>query len=187
MVNYSNGKVYRLVSFSCEDVYYGSTCSPLSKRLAGHKSHYKRWRDGKFRYMSSFEIMKYPDTEIILVESVNCASKEELHAAERKYIEANKCSNKTIPGRSEREYYQDNKHEKIKYQNNYYQDNKARLAEKVECECGYNYTYSHTARHKHSKRHLKYLLSIADTDTEHSSSSSEYVYDGVKHAKIASL
>jgi hypothetical protein len=182
MVNYSNGKIYKLVSFQSNDVYYGSTCSPLSKRLAGHKAHYKHWKAGKSRYMTSFEIMKYPDSEIILMESVNCVSKEELHAAERKYIEMNACVNKAIPGRNDREYYQDNK----EHAKQYYQNNKARLAEKVECECGCNYTYGHTARHKRSKKHLKYLLSIATSDTEEDSSSS-YEFDGVPHTKNASL
>jgi hypothetical protein len=190
MVNYSNGKVYKLVSFQSNDVYYGSTCSPLSKRFAGHKSQYKRWKAGKIRHMSSFEIVKHPDTEIILVENVNCASKEALHAAERRYIENNECVNKFIPGRTCKEYHQDNRERLLIRMKKYHQDNKddvnQKKREKLLCECGYNYTKTNIARHKHSKNHLKYLLSIATSDTEEDSSSS-YEFDGVPHTKIVSL
>jgi hypothetical protein len=176
MVNYSNGKVYKLVSFSCDNVYYGSTCSPLSKRLAGHKAHYKHWKAGKRGYITSFEVVQYDDIDIVLVESVNCISKEELHAAERKYIEMNACVNKAIPGRTCKEYHQENR-ESINL----------KKKEKSLCECGNYSTRANAARHKNSKKHLKYLLSIAKSDSEEDSESSEYEFDGVKHAKIVSL
>jgi DNA-directed RNA polymerase sigma subunit (sigma70/sigma32) len=176
MVNYYNGKVYKLVSFSSDNVYYGSTCSPLSKRLAGHKAHYKHWKAGKGHYITAFEIMKHPDSEIILVENINCESKEQLHAAERKHVENNTCVNKFIPGRTCKEYHQENR-ESINL----------KKKEKSLCECGNYSTRANAARHKRSKNHLKYLLSIAESDTEYSSESSEYIYDGVPYAKIVSL
>jgi hypothetical protein len=176
MVNYSNGKVYKLVSFSSDNVYYGSTCSQLSRRLAGHKCAYNRWKADKRGYITSFEVMKYTDAEIVLVESVNCTSKEELHAAERKHVENNVCTNKQVPGRSNKEYC-----------DKYRQDNRHIINEKILCECGKYSTRVNAARHKRSKKHLKYLLSIADTDTEDSSENSSYEFDGVPHAKNASL
>jgi hypothetical protein len=206
MVNYSNGKVYKLVSFDTDAVYYGSTCSNLSKRLAGHKAHYKRWSNGSCSYITSFEVVQCDGVEIILVEKVNCTSKEELHAAERKHVEANTCVNKNIPGRtreqyrqnkkelisvSGKKYYQENKKAILEYHDIYRAENRESLKMKQKkqllCECGYNYTYAHTARHKRSKKHLKYLLSIAESDTEYSSESSEYEFDGVPHKKIPGL
>jgi hypothetical protein len=202
MVEYSNGKIYKLVTFQSDDVYYGSTCSPLSKRLAGHRRTYKSFKSGKGHYITAFEILQYPDAQIILIESVNCASKEALHAAERKYIDSNACVNRHIPGRSinewrvenkeslsakKKQYYQDNKNDILETQKQYYQDNKARLAEKILCECGNYSTRVNFARHKRSKKHLKYLLSIAKSDTEEDSESSEYIYDGVPHKKIVNL
>ena len=35
--SYENGKVYQIVNDFSDDIYIGSTCSPLSKRLYGHK------------------------------------------------------------------------------------------------------------------------------------------------------
>jgi hypothetical protein len=206
MVNYGNGKIYKLVSFQNDDVYYGSTTGPLTKRLSGHRRAYNYRMGGKGCYMTSFEIVKHPDVYIVLVESINCKSKEELFAVERKYIENNDCVNKTIPGRTKKQYYQDKKETISAKKKQHYQDNRERIAiisaqyrkenresinkrqnEKILCECGNYYTRTNISHHNRSKKHLKYLLSIADTDTEYSSESSEYIYDGVTHAKIVSL
>ncbi len=58
----------------------------LTKRLGGHRTNYKKWLDGKFSYMTSFEIMKYPDAKIILVESFPCSTKYELIGREQFFL-----------------------------------------------------------------------------------------------------
>jgi hypothetical protein len=142
-MDYSNTKIYKLVSYESDDVYYGSTCSTLSKRFSGHKCDYKRWLNGNGAYITSFELVKYNDCQIVLVESVQCKTKDETKAFERKWIENNACVNKYIPGRSREEYRNDNKetkaktdklyqernHEKLtEYYSKYYKDNKERFA-----------------------------------------------------------
>jgi hypothetical protein len=62
-MNYQNGKIYTIRSYQTDDVYYGSTTQPLSKRLSGHKAHYKQWQKQNYNYVTSFE-MNY--TKIIL-------------------------------------------------------------------------------------------------------------------------
>jgi predicted GIY-YIG superfamily endonuclease len=37
MVNYGNGKVYKIINYTSDDIYVGSTCLQLSKRLSHHK------------------------------------------------------------------------------------------------------------------------------------------------------
>jgi hypothetical protein len=155
MVDYSNGKIYKLVTFQSDEIYYGSTCSPLSKRLAGHRRDYKRWNAGKRSYITSFKVVQYDDTEIVLVENINCASKEQLYAAERKHIDSNTCVNKVIPGRSAKEYgakyYQDNKEVMCAQKRQYRQDNKddinQKKREKLLCECGEYFTRTNFLRH----------------------------------------
>ena len=35
--SFGNGKIYEIVNYFSDYIYIGSTCSPLSKRLYGHK------------------------------------------------------------------------------------------------------------------------------------------------------
>jgi len=101
MVNYSNSKIYKICSFQTDLIYIGSTTQSLSQRLAKHKDDYKNNKG-----TTSKEILQYSDAQIILLESVNCENKDQLHAIERRYIENNNCCNKVIPSRTQKEYLQ---------------------------------------------------------------------------------
>ena len=37
MVNYTNGKIYKIICLTTNDIYIGSTTKPLSTRLANHE------------------------------------------------------------------------------------------------------------------------------------------------------
>ena len=101
--DYSLGKIYKIVSDQTDDIYIGSTCQKLlSMRLAGHKLSYARWLGGKHNYISSFEILKYDDCKIILIESYPCNDKNELLSRERYWVENTKCINKNVPSRSKK-------------------------------------------------------------------------------------
>lgn len=77
MVNFSNGKIYKIVSDQTDKIYIGSTTQPLCKRITEHRSKFK------INYgCASEEIMKFGDARIILIESYPCKSKEELLARE---------------------------------------------------------------------------------------------------------
>ena len=92
---YQRGKIYKIVSNSTKEVYYGSTVEKtLSNRLAGHRSHFKIWLYGNGHYISSFEILKHHDEKIVLVENFPCNTKYELCAREQYYIDTNDCVNK---------------------------------------------------------------------------------------------
>lgn len=109
MVNYSNAKIYKIESISSGLVYYGSTCSPLAKRMGGHRSHYRAYlRDSSSRvHTTSFKVLEYKDARILLVESVECKSKKELNRLEGKYIKENPCVNKQVAGQTRAEYARD--------------------------------------------------------------------------------
>ena len=126
MVNYADGKIYRIVCNTTGLTYYGSTVQSLYKRLYSHK---------KRKTCSSKIIIEADNYEIILVETFACKSKEELHARERFYIESNECVNKQIPTRTRKEwrdankenhkeYYEAHKEQIKEYQKEWREDNK---------------------------------------------------------------
>ena len=131
MVNYENGKIYKIVCNETNDVYIGSTVEKLSVRMSKHRAHYKRYQAGKRSYITSFEILKYPSAKILLVRNCPCDSKEELHAIEGNFIRNNECVNKVIPGRTSVEYYQDNSEQIKQKVKQYRQSNSEQIKQKV--------------------------------------------------------
>ena len=104
MPNYQDAKIYKLINDSMPGlVYYGSTCNTFSKRLGQHKD--------KQNTCSSKCLFEDGTVQIILVEKYPCTDKMELNARERYYIENNDCVNKSIPGRTRKEYSEDNRDE----------------------------------------------------------------------------
>jgi hypothetical protein len=187
MVNYENGKIYKIVSGQTNNVYIGSTCKKyLSERFTKHNGSYREYLNGKRKhYMTSFDILKYDDAEIILVESFPCNSIDELRSREAYFIKNTpNCVNKVNPdpfipvAERRHNYYEKNK-EQIKerqkeYKNKhtdeilqrmkvYYLKNQERIKEKqvqkLMCECGKQYTYCNKLRHQKSKHHIKFLES----------------------------
>ena len=93
---YQRGKLYKIISPQTNDVYYGSTIeTKITNRLSSHRQHYKRWLKEKYAYgyVSSFEIVKFDDAKIILVENYPCNTVYELQAREQYYIDNNPCVN----------------------------------------------------------------------------------------------
>jgi len=127
MPDYSKSKIYKLVSNHTNDIYIGSTCQSLHQRKSGHFRAYKKYLSGKSHYMTSFKLFEKGDVDIVLIEEYSFNNKDELHRKEREYIEKLECVNKYIPGRTLKEYYQDNK-DKIKQQTKQYRiDNKEKI------------------------------------------------------------
>ena len=65
-----DGKIYILSSIKCEKFYIGSTTVTLEERLQRHIESYEDWLKNNFEtgYISSFEILKYNEYEIKLLE-----------------------------------------------------------------------------------------------------------------------
>jgi hypothetical protein len=130
MPNYQNGKIYKLVSFQTDKIYIGSTCQNLSMRKAEHKKKYKLFLTGKYHNISSFELIKLGDVDIILLENCPCENKEQLHKRERYFIETlNNCVNKHIPTRTGKEYREQNKEQIKEKKKIYAEQNKEKLKE----------------------------------------------------------
>jgi hypothetical protein len=103
MVNYENGKIYKLVNDITGLTYYGSTCQPLSKRKHHHKNLFKN--NYKHMCMSRLLFEEHPESvDIVLIENFPCQSKEQLHAREKELMTTNDCVNKNIPFRTKEEH-----------------------------------------------------------------------------------
>lgn len=160
MPNYQNGKIYKLVSDMTDKVYYGSTTQRLCNRKAKHICNYNLYKKGKYKYLTSFEIVKYDSCQIILCENYPCDSVEKLRAREREYIESNTCINKAIPNRTKKEYSKSISENRKVYMKEYKNNNKDSLSyrlQKSKCECGTIVSYQNKSAHKKSKKHLAFI------------------------------
>lgn len=172
MPNYQNAKIYKIVSNQSEKVYIGSTVQKLCQRKGGHMRDFREWKINGSEYVTSFEILKYDDADVILLEKFPCNSKEELEARERYYIETLNCVNKSIPQRNQKEYYNDHRDRILEYKKAYGQQNKtsinlkqreryeqnkekftAKQREKILCKCGAIISYGSTSKHLRSNVH----------------------------------
>ena len=153
MNRYENGKIYKLVNNNDSEIYIGSTCLPLAKRLFHHKSKAKEAPDRKV--YSHLNQVGWENVNIILIEAFPSDNKMGLQKKERHYIEQMKPSlNMYVPARTQEEYNQIRTHRwkafKIKNKDKI----KQRYTEVIECEiCHVGVTRYHMNRHKKTKKH----------------------------------
>ena len=153
-INYKNGKIYKIEprgDHSEGDVYIGSTTKEyLSQRMTAHRSDYKSFKKGiREHKLTSFDLFdKYgvENCDIILLESVEANSKDELVSREAHYIRTIKCVNRFVPLRTTREYKQEHKEEIS-------QKNKVKFT----CECGSTFRKCDRAAHFKTWKHQFYL------------------------------
>lgn len=180
MINYGNGKIYKIWSQSCDKYYIGSTTKNyLSQRLAKHVADYKRWKAGKDDFITSFTIIELNDYKIELIELFSCGSRDELQAREGHFIRLfkNDIVNKCIMGRTKKEWNEDNKDkikdqhkeyrdenkEKIKDQRKEYRnDNKDKMKEYNKlvyiCKCdNKEHKLCHKSHHEKTKKHIDFI------------------------------
>jgi hypothetical protein len=115
-MKYEKGKIYKLVDNTNGNIYIGSTIQLLSKRKHEHSNLKKNSCVSKL-------IIDNGDYDIILIENYPCNSKEELLARERYFIENMECININIPGRTNKEWYNNNKERILKKKKEWYYDN----------------------------------------------------------------
>jgi len=189
MIDYSKSKIYKIESSETDQIYIGSTCRSLKERLHEHKADYKSYLKGNQHYITSFEIVKYADCYITLIEDYPCESKEDLLKREGKLIKRHdNVVNKKIEGRTHQEsmkqyyennkakikesmkQYRDNNKDKIKQHNKEYRENPT----KIHCACGSTYVFYHKSDHLKTKKHTKYQNNL---EADNSSDSSQYNSD----------
>lgn len=188
MVNYQNGKIYRIICNVTNEFYIGSTTQALSKRLAEHVDQYKLWQKGIVRFVTSFNILKNGDYSIILIENFPCETKELLLMRERYWMEQMpncinlikrpivndqekkekkekyKEENKNLIREYKKKYREQNK-ESIqeynrKYLKKYYEENKEREREQKSemITCDCGASFQRTCKSRHLKTFKHYQL-----------------------------
>ena len=129
-MDYKNGKIYQILNNVNDDIYVGSTCQALSKRMYEHRSTCNNSYDAKAKLYQLMREIGQDNFYIELIETYPCNSKEELNAKEGYYIRERATLNMAIAGRKPKQYKQENK-EHIKQTNKqYYEDNKEHILEK---------------------------------------------------------
>ena len=128
---YNNGKIYKIWNIVNDDIYVGSTCNPLCKRMAYHRSHYN---NEKYKHRNLYKLMNEIGTDMFhieLVEEYPCENKEQLRKREGQFIRELGTLNMVIEDRTREEYKAENK-EKIKeYMVKYREDKKDQILEKT--------------------------------------------------------
>jgi hypothetical protein len=81
--------IYKIISKNTEKIYIGSTCFSIYDRLNKHILDNEFYNKYKEHYVSSYEIIKYGDCNIELLESFDNIEKKELEKKESEYIKAN--------------------------------------------------------------------------------------------------
>lgn len=114
MVNYQQGKIYKIYSNIDESIcYVGSTTKLLlCQRMVEHRKAYNKWKEGIITKTTSYDLFEQFGVEnciIELIELFPCNSKDELSKKEGEYIRLLNCVNRKIQGRTKKEYYEDNK------------------------------------------------------------------------------
>ena len=137
MVNYNQGKIYRIVP-NCEhephEQYIGSTTKKyLSQRMAQHKKEYNCYKNGTRKYMTRsvqlFDKYGVDNCSIELIECINAKSIDELRQKEKEHIKSNSCVNNNIPRRTPIEWFHDNYEHARARRLKYDEENKERIDE----------------------------------------------------------
>ena len=81
-MDYSKGKIYKIVDKTNDDIYIGSTIQTLLRRYQTHQI---------FRDYDK----KQKDCEIILIEDYPCESKRQLEQREQYYLDNTECINRS--------------------------------------------------------------------------------------------
>ena len=92
-------RIYKISSPHTDKVYIGSTYRTIKRRLQNHVESYKRYRDGRYNYVTSFDILEFGDYKIEELDSLEKATAADQIRLERKTIlEHKNACNKTLPG-----------------------------------------------------------------------------------------
>jgi hypothetical protein len=130
-----SANVYKIFSPSNPDaaVYIGVDKVPLENIMRTFKTCYAGRNKPGARQMWVFDVMKFEDAKIELLEETVCKSYQEMILLKAPYIRSMKTVNRSVPGRTEKEYRQVNR-EKINARKRELRAEKKLLAEPIVSE-----------------------------------------------------
>jgi len=162
------GRIYKITSAQTDKCYIGSTSKSINTRLSQHKYNYKEYVKGtRPKNITSYEIIKYDDAIVELLEEKEFKDKKEMFGRERFYIESHdNAANKQIPIRTNEETKERKKISDKKYKDkNKDSEEKKEIKnaydyKRIECECGCSYFQKHRQRHMRTQKHMNHERAI---------------------------
>jgi group I intron endonuclease len=161
MINYKNGKVYKIINTlydNEERIYVGSTCNKLCVRMALHRGRSKTKKERKlYKETNEYGWDKFI---IVLLENYPCNSRDELRMKEQEWItKLHPYYNLIRAYRTDKEqkqYYEDNKEQILQQKKLYKLKNKS----KYQClMCGYfTYIKRDLTRHLNTDKHNNKII-----------------------------
>ena len=143
--------------FNVKECYYGSTKN-FKRRKWGHKSNCNNENSPVYN-SPVYKFIRcnggWQNWSIHVIDCITSKDKEIYEKCERKYIRDNKeiALNFIIPGRTKKEYCQDNKEKISDYKKEWYQDNIEKISKKVPCDiCNKILNKSSLSRHKKTNK-----------------------------------
>ena len=170
MPNYSLSTIYKIIP-TCDHeeghIYIGSTIRRLSERMNGHRMMYKKHLLDSSTYISSFYLFKKYGAEnckIEMIEQLSCENRNELNKKEGEYQKQLKCVNMNIAGRTQKEYFRDNRVSHAQKCHKNYIHNKEKLtlhrSEKIQCPCGIKCRRGNISTHEKKNLHKNLIIYI---------------------------
>jgi hypothetical protein len=127
---YNSGKIYKILNRITDDIYIGSTYQTLSQRMTKHRSKVKDpnlYKNSFYKLASQLGIDNF---YIELIENYPCSNKEELRAREGHWIRQLGTLNDKIAGRTPKQFYEENKEDILKHQQEQYELHKEEIQQK---------------------------------------------------------
>lgn len=105
------GIIYNIRSQQTDDIYIGYTMNKSIYPVLRHnRSNYKRYLNGKYPFKKCFEVLKHDDYYSEIISTKLYVLKDDLLKDTADLIRLTpNCINARIPGRSNKDYYIDNR------------------------------------------------------------------------------
>jgi hypothetical protein len=154
-------KIYLISSSQTNKVYIGSTKNTLEQRFSLHKSHAK---NTKYKCRSRVLINEFSDCKIDLIEYT---TKEDRLPRERFWVEyyGDRAVNRQIPGRTQKEWYQQHAEEMKENYKEYYQQHAEEIKERMK---EYNQQHAEEIKENYKEYYQQHAEEIKERMKEYS-------------------
>ena len=141
-MDYKNGKIYKILNDNTDDVYVGSACQPLSKRMAEHRGALNKKACSNFKIYNKMKEIGKEHFYTELIEEFPCDNVEQLRAREGYYIRQIATLNKLVAGRTKEEFEEYRHEAKKEYGRKY---------RKEHCDAEKQKTYNEKYKSEHKE------------------------------------
>ena len=98
--DFKNGRIYCIRNMIDDDIYVGSTCQPINKRMAKHRDSRKEEKNHNMKLYAKMRDIGVDNFYIELIEECPCDNLEQLRRREGHFIREMATLNKNIAGQT---------------------------------------------------------------------------------------